>query len=458
MTQHAWKGYKKVMGMDELLSKDGVGKVRFGSTPVALTAIDALDTLLLMGFQEDYAMARDYILNMRQWNDLDATIPIQIVSGHILGGLLGAYSLSGDGQLLEKASSLGDIILEHVEEDIPSPMVHFNASSRGSQYRPRRLMLNTVGGHGLDLIHLGDLKMNGKYRKLAITLNEVIRGKTFTMPGLFAEEIDLSEEAKQPWGIPFSLGHRSGTTYEYMLKEGLYTNRRDRRATHNALKLAQAIRGTLYDHLAGKHSIARWAHYTVQDETDQSACFVLGLIVQIYQTEASDEQKILRLRTKKLAETCLSLFLDTAATAVGKDDILEVERLQPKLVESLFVLWRLTKDGDFRRMGLRMAETMEKEWRMPHGYRVPGSDSQPSWLLAHTFKYLYLLFASDTILSLDDYVFNTAGHAYPISKEKPIELQTTTFAMDLGEGMPLRRKVRVLQVKLQNPKKDWTAQ
>jgi mannosyl-oligosaccharide alpha-1,2-mannosidase len=46
----------------------------------------------------------------------------------------------------------------------------------------------------------------------------------------------------------------------------------------------------------------------------------------------------------------------------------------------------------------------------------------PSFLLAETFKYLYILFASDDLLPLDDWVFNTEAHPLPIMKRDPSEL------------------------------------
>ena len=40
-----------------------------------------------------------------------------------------------------------------------------------------------------------------------------------------------------------------------------------------------------------------------------------------------------------------------------------------------------------------------------------------SYVLAETFKYLYLLFADedDLLLDMDDFVFNTEAHLFPLS-------------------------------------------
>ena len=42
-------------------------------------------------------------------------------------------------------------------------------------------------------------------------------------------------------------------------------------------------------------------------------------------------------------------------------------------------------------------------------------DKMESFWLAETLKYLYLLFSDDYILSLNDWIFNTEAHSFPIN-------------------------------------------
>jgi mannosyl-oligosaccharide alpha-1,2-mannosidase len=42
-----------------------------------------------------------------------------------------------------------------------------------------------------------------------------------------------------------------------------------------------------------------------------------------------------------------------------------------------------------------------------------------SFFLAETLKYLYLLFADDTLLPLDQWVFNTEAHPVPVVPGAP---------------------------------------
>jgi len=41
-------------------------------------------------------------------------------------------------------------------------------------------------------------------------------------------------------------------------------------------------------------------------------------------------------------------------------------------------------------------------------------DEMPSYFLAETLKYLYLLFVDTELLPLDKWVFNTEAHPFPI--------------------------------------------
>lgn len=61
MTKHAWEGYRTVLGADELIVYNGKENNLFGITPVGLTAISALDTLVLMGLETEYQEARDHL-------------------------------------------------------------------------------------------------------------------------------------------------------------------------------------------------------------------------------------------------------------------------------------------------------------------------------------------------------------------------------------------------------------
>jgi len=98
---------------------------------------------------------------------------------------------------------------------------------------------------------------------------------------------------------------------------------------------------------------------------------------------------------------------------------------RPETLESLFVLWRTTRDVKWREHGWAIWESIENKTRTPSGYAsVQGVDqsdpvkidSMPSYFLAETIKYAYLLAIDEDPWPVDKFVFNTEAHPLPIFK------------------------------------------
>ena len=97
--------------------------------------------------------------------------------------------------------------------------------------------------------------------------------------------------------------------------------------------------------------------------------------------------------------------------------------LRPELVESTALLFAATKDDAFRHAGARIARDLVKNHEVPGGYAAmrdvrlkTTEDHQPSFFLAETVKYLYLLFddPGGFLSGARDAVFTTEGHPLPV--------------------------------------------
>lgn len=99
--------------------------------------------------------------------------------------------------------------------------------------------------------------------------------------------------------------------------------------------------------------------------------------------------------------------------------------LRPETVESIFVLYRVTKDPVYREWGWNILQAFEKHSKISSGgyattnnVNIPNPshrDKMESFFLAETLKYLFLLFMDDPdIMSLDEWVFNTEAHPLPV--------------------------------------------
>ncbi|KAG8702884.1 mannosyl-oligosaccharide alpha-1,2-mannosidase [Ceratobasidium sp. 395] len=98
--------------------------------------------------------------------------------------------------------------------------------------------------------------------------------------------------------------------------------------------------------------------------------------------------------------------------------------LRPETVESLFLAHRLTGDPKYRRWGWAIFQAIEKHCKVPSGgyatvlnvdkLPVRWEDKQETFLLSETLKYLFLLFSDNSVLPLNEVVFNTEAHPFPV--------------------------------------------
>ncbi|KAG1053345.1 hypothetical protein G6F43_004572 [Rhizopus delemar] len=99
--------------------------------------------------------------------------------------------------------------------------------------------------------------------------------------------------------------------------------------------------------------------------------------------------------------------------------------LRPETVESLFILYRITGDQKYQEYGWEIFQAIDKWCKTKSAFaafqnvdsdiETPEDnqiDSMESFLYAETFKYLYLLFSSPNMISLDKFVFNTEAHPF----------------------------------------------
>ncbi|KAI9821573.1 MAG: mannosyl-oligosaccharide alpha-1,2-mannosidase [Thelocarpon impressellum] len=97
---------------------------------------------------------------------------------------------------------------------------------------------------------------------------------------------------------------------------------------------------------------------------------------------------------------------------------------RPETAESLFYMWRITGDEQYRRWGWDMFKAFIEHTDVGAGagftslasvmeVPAPQRDNMESFWLAETLKYFYLLFSPDDLLPLDQVVINTEAHFFP---------------------------------------------
>ena len=124
--KHSWDGYVKyAWGHDELRPKSRTARDWYPGGTLLITPVDALDSLILSGFQADADRARAYI---DQHLDFDQDIEVkhfEIVI-RVLGGLLSAHQLTHDPKLLALADDLGRRMLPAFDSPTGMPYRYVN--------------------------------------------------------------------------------------------------------------------------------------------------------------------------------------------------------------------------------------------------------------------------------------------------------------------------------------------
>ena len=125
--QHSWAGYKRPDSwlQDELSPVSGKSRNPFCGW--AATLVDALDTLWIMGLEEEFQQATLAIGEIDFTTSIRSDIPLFETTIRYLGGLIAAHDLS-EGKykvLLAKAVELADILMGSFDTPNRMPITYF---------------------------------------------------------------------------------------------------------------------------------------------------------------------------------------------------------------------------------------------------------------------------------------------------------------------------------------------
>ncbi|XRB17471.1 glycosyl hydrolase family 47 protein [Pseudoscourfieldia marina] len=440
--RHAWDGYKKhAFGFDELrpLSQNGINN--FGG--LGATIIDSLDTLWIMGLKDEFRDARDWVASKFTVEDKGGVYISHFETTiRIIGGLLSAHDLSGDRVFVEKASKVASRLkpsFESTSSGLPRNLIRLD-NGQPNIDNPY-LVLADVGTEQLEFQALTDRSRDLSYGTIACKAENVLLDEMKDKPFL---PIAIATDGT-PHGSHISLGAMGDSYYEYLLKIFLMT-RQDPSYTRHAESWVQSMDGMLNKLVATTPS-----GLTYVDENRNGApgrsfhhlvCFVPGMLaLGVMQLDNLDSWRRARYRdaAEKIGEFCYNLYakqpsgLAPEYSTISNSPEVEVQPfeakyvLRPETVESLFLLWRMTKDVKYRDWGWNIFQAIEKNCRHTVGYaglldvrllNPQKDDAMQSFFLAETLKYMYLLFSDDDTIPLDTWVFNTEAH--PIKMTKPL--------------------------------------
>ena len=472
-------------GFDVLVPESASGEDVMGSQ---VTLIEALDTLFVAGLREEYDAAVATLFR-GGWRDplgrgvaepTGAASPYQRALGasrrsatrrrrkntpagryasRVVGGLLGAFEVSGDRRLLHAAAHAAETVLDSMPDARPvvppkrARLVH--ARTAPVRYAVARLLarvgaddggcanLGEAGGFGLELRALSRDLDDGSFASAADAIFDEV-------DALWAADGARGSDARLPSFPGCARDDRrggygdggGGVFFQSLLKEQFIGS------AHGAARAAALYdwfedalpkdRDVLVD--AGRATFLAdpWTRAVEASAFHVPATLALGAWHPFRKGNADDGDK----RTARDLAACLAEAVHVAHRAAGglapraftvdpgdaRSDVrLAVTDpsydLGHEYAETLFVLYRTTGDETYRARGWDLFADISRrcavdaKGRRAFAGLVDVSDvprgrarAMPPHVVGATLKFLFLLFSSPSLYPLDDWVFTSRGH------------------------------------------------
>jgi len=434
--RHTWQGYKaKAWGHDDIEPISG------GASDwcrMAVTMLDGMSTLWLMGLKEEFNEAAAWIgaqqMPTQGAHGFHSLFEINI---RALGGLLSAWDLSGNKALLDTAVRLADTMLhgfDNSDDGLPIPQLDVGTGE--TSFDGGEKVLAQVGTMQMEFRGLTHATSDSKYRRAVDRATETLlnatRGRGLVPNHISSEGFD---------GSQISLGSGGDSYYEYLLKQWIQSGRTE---THLKDAWKQAMR-EMMDKLVfrtkgGTLFVAELEGGIPNYKMDHLACFVAGMLMLGSRTlpEAEVDPRW-EPTAVGLTDTCYQFYKRSPSGLSPEQFLFDLDKqppddmiihngapqnlLRPEAAEAIFYLHYYTGDEKYLRMAAEMWSAFQNNSKAQYGYSAVEdvrqsppmqSDSQESFWLAETLKYFYLIFAPSGTLDLDEWVLNTEAHPLKI--------------------------------------------
>lgn len=215
---HAWKGYKEKAWLhDELLPVSGGHKDPFVGW--AATLVDSLDTLWIMGLKDEFEDALGAIEQIDFSTPNAERVPVFEVTIRYLGGLLGAWDISGHRYpiLLRKAQQLGEFLYGafNTESGIPTPYYWWENAGTGKIEGENGVIVAQIGSLSLEFIRLSQVTGEPKYADAIQRITDQLAQtqNSNDLPGLWPSFANCMGESLSFSNRDFTLGAFAGKSH-----------------------------------------------------------------------------------------------------------------------------------------------------------------------------------------------------------------------------------------------------
>ena len=394
---HAWNGYKQfAWGHDQVMPLSGTYSEFFVSGhPIGLSIIEALDTLYVMGLDEELALGVDWIKNNLNF-EIDGDFHVFEFIIRVLGGLEAGYLATGDPELLRLSVQAGDLVLPAFTKSptgMPYQYVNFATGALSGNTPP----IAEIGTNILEFGLLSQLTGDPKYYQAAKTAYKAVVDRRSSLD-LLASYLnietgawaDSTDQAPNPPVDSF---------YEYLW--GGWAMFRDQDCLDWYRMFTAAFK---------KYLVEDYNGYTWFKQVD----FTTGELV------GRDQSELAAFYGEVLAhggDVALGeAYYRTWANVASRYPVLPEEidyttlaplskgnQLRPEYLNAAFDLYVQLRSEVYKTTSYDYFQNMKTYNRTPHGYTIINDvttrpmvqgDLFPAYSFAENFKYLWLIFSN----------------------------------------------------------------
>lgn len=237
-----------------------------------------------------------------------------------------------------------------------------------------------------------------------------------------------------------TMGAPADSYFEYLVKVWVQGGRKERRYW----ELARDVIDSMVDIVGYKSKrgdvitrdvlVGIGGKLEYSSKMDHFSCYIPGMVMLATDgLDKDDEERRKRWVgfAEDITDTCWKMYSRSKCGLAGEwvrlggtDDEWKMGggyQLRPEAVEAFFYMWRYTRNEKYREWAWKVFEGIEKHCKVKSGgyaaiknsrsMRPKKEDVMHSFLIAETFKYIWLIHGEDeNEMRLDEWVFNTEAH------------------------------------------------
>ena len=411
---HAWNGYKLIAwGRDEVKPVSGTSNDFFiEGKSFGLSIVEALDTLYVMGLDDDLARCVRWIgANL----DLDVDGDVQMFEWVIrmVGGLLAGYAATGEATLLDRARESADRVLPCFTKS-PTGAPYRYVNLRTGAVREPAMNLAEIGSNILEFGELSRLTGDPKYAAASKRAYEAVIAKRSPLnllatyfdveKGTFTKTVDVAPNPpvdsfyEYLWGGWQMLGDAQCRDWYRMLTDAILKYAVERVGGRLWFRQVEYLTGAP----AGTRQVELAAFYA--ELLAKGGDRATGEAYYDSWTAVAEKYDI-------IPEAFDYRTLEPSAPS---------NELRPEYANAAFDLWCLTREPKYRITAYAHFLNVRAHCRVAHGYTIVDDvrprpmklgDLTPGYAFAENFKYLYLTFADTPRFDDRRYYLTTEGKA-----------------------------------------------